>query len=852
MKNTISIDFGTTRTKMAYFDPNKGSVELARLGHKDHPFIPSLFFLRADGQHLYGDEAAEYLDSEPLGFLHDPLKRKLREATVRAGNRVIATPTGLLTLMFSGLRAKTSEISCFRQNPPPTAIRLTVPVQYGPPDRRILTEAAQRAGFQYDSITLIDEPVAAAQAWLADQGGDDEYIVVLDCGGGTLDWACLHRGKAGRFEIIPELPAGGDNRIGGLNIDEELLSLIEDTITDESSRQLLQSERCTFLELIRRVKEGYSKTGDGNKIKVGNQNIEITANFIDDVISRRYIDQTCQSLLPYIEKVRDRLKLANPTVLLVGGSARLRGLKEAITKQCKCNAIWWERSEFATVLGAGQPSTHEKHAQSNISAVVCHKRDDAKSEAFITDQMKRHETFQPFLREMLRLQWRLSNSVWTSANNLNENLLSIQEGEDKKRTSLKVRQGLENVVISDFDEIVKLASSGFVEMVSAFIEDLPERHIRLFPALEPFRDRFIFPVKCKSAIVNDVARDLRKLKKDFSAIEDSYQQLAEFYPRYDDIMSRAGWMDWIIGGAVGFFTGGLGIAAAAIWGGWRGMNDDQFLKHYYVAVQDFINACLKFNECGELILSAHIQRVNDVWIDTFKPMAEMYRALAEKGQDLEFIERKARKVDHVAKCAYSSGTNQFIACIVGNLKQDANLSKRSLENIILDLRSSGFLLTESGDLDEAAVAALPPDEETKFLMALTSDVMSIIQCSSCCSTEHFHVAPDIPEEKLSNAIKAYGHGCHEHNVLCLYDETLFGSGDEGFIVTLGGIWWTGQNAKNWTEIKTIASAKDSNAVKVDGDLISIEMESESLTDFVSLIKKVRNCVVKHLPVVPNT
>ena len=705
MTDTISIDFGTTRTKMAYYDPNKGSAELARLGYNDNPFIPSLFYLSIDNKPLYGDEAAEHLDSDPLGILQDPLKRKLREATVRAGNRAISTPTDLLTIMFSGLRSKTSELSCFRQNPP-NAIRLTVPVQYGPPDRRILTEAAQRAGFQQDSITLIDEPVAAAQAWLAEQGGSDEHIVVLDCGGGTLDWACLHRGTGGKFEAIPELPASGDNRIGGIDIDEALISLLEDKITDESSRRLLQSNHCTYLELIRKVKEGYSKTGRGNKVKVGNQNVEITADLLDDVIASRYIDQTCQQLLPYLEKVRDRLKLAKPTVLLVGGSARLRGLKEAIMKQCKCNVIWWERSEFATVLGAIQPDGKKPQTSKALTSAPKRKTIDAKAQAFIHEKQKLHEDIRYFMQEACLIAWRLSSSVNQSANNFSDIISTISDGDESQTISLKIKQAIEAISIEDFDTIITLASTNLVESSFSYIEDLPSAYIKLFPDLKVFKDRFIISKKLRDSIVNATKKDLRILEKEYEIITDYYRQLTDFYPRYDSIMNRSSWLDWLIGGVAGFFTGGLGVAAAVIWSGWRGMNDEQFLKNYNAAILEFINECVKFGDHGERILGKHIQKMNDIWIESFKPLAELYILLAEKGQDLETIELQARDIIRTSEDMRDPDTSLYAAAIISNLKEQRAVPKKSITNVINDLRSNGILITESGELDEKAVKLL--------------------------------------------------------------------------------------------------------------------------------------------------
>jgi molecular chaperone DnaK (HSP70) len=209
MHDTIAIDFGTMRTKMAYIDPNRNTVELMRIGQDDRPYILSEFFLGRDGIRLFGDDAVEHLDSDPLAFLPRPLKRELRGEWVRAGNRQKATPIELLSLMFQGLRNRTKELPHFRDIPP-TGLSLTIPAQYGAKDKEILARAAINAGFSEEKIAFISEPIAAAQAWLRELGGQEEYVTVLDCGGGTLDWACLRRLTDNTFELIAEIPAGGD------------------------------------------------------------------------------------------------------------------------------------------------------------------------------------------------------------------------------------------------------------------------------------------------------------------------------------------------------------------------------------------------------------------------------------------------------------------------------------------------------------------------------------------------------------------------------------------------------------------------------------------------------------------
>jgi len=389
MNDTIAIDFGTMRTKLSYIDTQRNTVELMRLGQDSRPFVPSVFFLGEDGSRLFGDDAAMYLDSHPLAFLPRPLKRELREQCVRAGNRIKATPTELLSVLFAGLRNRTKEIPCFRELPP-TGLVLTIPAQYGPPDREILAKSARNAGFAEDRITFVDEPVAAAQAWLYELGGQEEFVIVLDCGGGTLDWACLRRVEGNTFEIIPELPPAGDNKVGGFDIDEAIFDRVTEKISNTSISERLASNSSRFREFAKRIKEDYSQTGRITNVRFSDDcQVRLEKDELDDIFHRRYIAQACQDLRPYLDKARIALKIEKPTVLLVGGSARLRGFKEAIEEQCRCKTVWWERSEYATVLGALRPGVKKEGASGGISPVSRQKPLDNKAKDFISTTTER-------------------------------------------------------------------------------------------------------------------------------------------------------------------------------------------------------------------------------------------------------------------------------------------------------------------------------------------------------------------------------------------------------------------------------------------------------------------------------
>jgi molecular chaperone DnaK (HSP70) len=92
------------------------------------------------------------------------------------------------------------------------SVRLGCPAMWDGRQHRRLLAAATRAGLPVTAASLVDEPVAAGIAWLAQQKGTKSHrVVVFDMGGGTLDVAVLDvRGNDIAVLAAVGVPEAGD------------------------------------------------------------------------------------------------------------------------------------------------------------------------------------------------------------------------------------------------------------------------------------------------------------------------------------------------------------------------------------------------------------------------------------------------------------------------------------------------------------------------------------------------------------------------------------------------------------------------------------------------------------------
>jgi actin-like ATPase involved in cell morphogenesis len=362
---TIAIDFGTERTKLAYID--SGHPKLMYLGAGGLAHIPTLFYMGSDGKRLLGDDAAEMLLEDPAGVI-TVLKRKMHDPYVRA-NRQRVAPIDLISAMLKALKERAQRQLPVFSGRDLDAVTLTMPALFGPSDRNLMEQAGRAAGFQ--TVDFVAEPVAAARAWASTTGGSADTVVVFDCGGGTIDWACLHR-DGEDFVLVPECPPGGNTRVGGHDVDRDILDHILDRADSQEVLGEVESHANFYLSEARKMKETYCRSGVLRPFRVNEHKVEVTPSEMDRLMRGRFMEQATQDLATFVSDVREKLNVASPTVLLVGGSSHVKGLEDLVAERCGVPIARWDQAEYAIVLGALGVAKDVKSELAEVAVEVTH------------------------------------------------------------------------------------------------------------------------------------------------------------------------------------------------------------------------------------------------------------------------------------------------------------------------------------------------------------------------------------------------------------------------------------------------------------------------------------------------
>jgi len=316
----LGIDFGTTHTVAALAGADGRPQPLLF----DASFLlPSAVFAETGGRVLVGQDAARSARLDPTRFEPNP-KRRIDDGMLLLGDREV--PVGDLVMAVIARVAEEWDRTVGRVRP---EVTLTCPAMWGATRRRLLADAAQRAGF--DGVRLVAEPVAAATYFAKVLGREvpiGSAVVVHDFGAGTFDASVVAR-KATGFEV---LAVDGRDDIGGLDVDAAIVAHLEKTYADRDRVAWARLENPSTAEERRAKRQLWDDVRVAKERLSRSPSADLMLPLLDiDVhLTRAELEQLATPILEQTVRVTQGVmrwaKLSEGQVagvFLVGGSSRM-------------------------------------------------------------------------------------------------------------------------------------------------------------------------------------------------------------------------------------------------------------------------------------------------------------------------------------------------------------------------------------------------------------------------------------------------------------------------------------------------------------------------------------------------
>lgn len=205
---------------------------------------------------------------------------------------------------------------------------ITVPAYFDDISRNAVISSAHIAGLEV--LRLINEPTAAAFSYGLDHKSEGIYLV-YDLGGGTFDVSVLNM-RMGVFQV---LSVGGDNMLGGDDIDE----ILEAKFANKTSSVKFLKEQLS-----------YSENVDGISRKELEESIA--------PLIKRTIDISMEVLLNSAREING--------IILVGGSSRIPMIKRELKKNFDVEIFDDVDPDKVVALGAALQAENLTSSASNL------------------------------------------------------------------------------------------------------------------------------------------------------------------------------------------------------------------------------------------------------------------------------------------------------------------------------------------------------------------------------------------------------------------------------------------------------------------------------------------------------
>lgn len=348
MGKMIGIDLGTTNSVVAVMEGGQAKVITNAEGQRT---TPSVVAFTKDGEIIVGSSAKRQAVTNPERTIYSAKRfmgtvfSERRDEAKKMPYKVVEGKGGSTAFDINGKQYMPPEISAkvlmkLKQaaedylGEKVTEAVITVPAYFNDNQRQATKDAGKIAGL--DVKRIVNEPTAAALAYGLDKKAN-EKIAVFDFGGGTFDISILEVGE----NVVEVLATGGNNHLGGDNVDEALIDFLTKTFKDETGIDISSDPMA-----MQRLKEAAEKakielsSAQATDInlpyltadKTGPKHLNLSLNRAKfEQLITSIVDETlrpCQTVL----KDAGLSKSDINEVILVGGSTRIPMVQQKVTE----------------------------------------------------------------------------------------------------------------------------------------------------------------------------------------------------------------------------------------------------------------------------------------------------------------------------------------------------------------------------------------------------------------------------------------------------------------------------------------------------------------------------------------
>ncbi|MGC5614992.1 molecular chaperone DnaK [Georgenia sp. Z1491] len=330
MARAVGIDLGTTNSVVSVLEGGEPTVIANAEGQRT---TPSVVAFSKSGEVLVGEIAKRQAVTNVDRTISSVKRHMGTDWSVDIEDKSYTAPE--ISARILGKLKKDAESYL---GEPVTDAVVTVPAYFNDAERQATKDAGQIAGLNV--LRIVNEPTAAALAYGLEKGKEDELILVFDLGGGTFDVSLLEVGKdEDEFSTIQVRATSGDNRLGGDDWDQRVVSWLVDTVKGRGGPDL-SKDKIALQRLKDAAEQAKKELSSATSTNISLQYLSMTPEgpiHLDEQLTRAKFEDMTKDLLdrtkaPFENVIRDAgIQLSEiDHVVLVGGSTRMPAVTEAV------------------------------------------------------------------------------------------------------------------------------------------------------------------------------------------------------------------------------------------------------------------------------------------------------------------------------------------------------------------------------------------------------------------------------------------------------------------------------------------------------------------------------------------